>query len=330
MTADPIHESTLHMHAGIHAMEAGQWETALEHFEPAVRLRHSLPWQTDPTAAWLLAAAWLNHGEAMWKSNQPTFVKAALRSMDGCIAAMERVPLDENPAFPERLILAWINRATWHGELSNPSAAVLDFSQAETLLDRWGRSVSATRRVLNCMLGVNRARVLLQAGQPRAAWQSIRNVADTLRQADSPAASIKGWSLQCRILAVLLDEGLDQGEQEEWIALATDSAEEALALVRETGYLDAWVPDLVRYGARIYRVCQPQFLGEFLSDWLGNGPLAADAPLRLEMQRELLLAQVELERRVLAASENSDFVQRQIAVLKSFQLAAQRLNLAVP
>lgn len=318
------------MHAGIAAMGRGDWENALGEFEAAVRIRHVLPWKTEPAAAWLLAAAWLNHGEAMWASGRTEFVEAAVRSMDGCIAAMARVPLAESPAFPERLILAWINRATLHGELGKPDVSVLNFAHADALLVEWGRTETPTRRVLDSMLGVNRARVLLEDRKSLAAWESVRRVADALRRADSPAASIKGWSLQCRILAVLLDEGADLSGHGEWIALATDAAEEALALVKKTGYMDAWVPDLVRYGARIYRVCQPQFLAEFLCDWLVDGPLAADVALLREMRNELLVAQVELERRVLGASGDSDFVARQIDVLKSFQSAARRLNLPLP
>lgn len=329
-TQDSIDESTRRMHLGIGAMERGNWETALGHFEHAVRLRHSLPWKSDAGAAWLLAAAWLNHGEAMWASGRPEFVRAAVRSMDGCITAMEQVPLAESPAFPERLILAWINRGTLYGELADPAAAAADFARASALLDQWGRAETPTRRVLDAMLGVNRARVLLDDGKPLAAWESVRGVSEALGQADSPGASIKGWSLQCRILAVLLDGGVDFSDQGEWIALATDATEEALGLVKKTGYLDAWVPDLVRYGARIYRVCQPHFLGEFLGDWLVDGPLANEAALRHEMRNELLIAQVELEQRVLGAAENSDFVAGQIEVLKSFQRASRRLNLEKP
>lgn len=315
------------MHAGMAALDHGDWQTALGHFNEAIRLREQLPWRDDVQSAWLLAAAWINRSDALRRLENPALLADALRALDHAIAAMNHVPLADNPAFPERLILAWINRATTCGEMQDFAAALHDFTQAESLLETWGFDATANRRFLTAMLSANRARVLLDHQQPLPAWENACASVAALRGVNVPSAAIKARSLQCRALALLLDEpgGLDH--LGDWIALATDAAEEALMLVKTTGYLDVWVADLVRYGAKIYRTCQPQFLTEFLTDWLIDGPLSNDSTLRREMHHELLLAQMELEQRVLSAPQETDYVQGQTRILKSLQRAARQLTL---
>ena len=317
--------SVLHMHAGMAALNSGDWQPALGHFNEAIRLRETLSWRDHPQSAWLLAAAWINRSDALRRMEKPALLTDALRSLDHAIAAMRHVSLADHPVFPERLILAWINRATTCGEMREPAAALKNFQQAESLLDTWGRDTSSARRFITAMLLVNRARVLLQADQPIPAWENARAAAEVLHGVNAPSAIIKARSIQCRALAHLLDApgGLD--DIDDWIAEATDAAEEALTLVKATGYLDVWVADLVRYGAKIYRVCQPQFLTEFLSDWLIDGPLSGDAVLRRDMRHEILLAQAEVEQRVFLASEDTGYVENQTRILKRLQTALLQL-----
>ena len=317
-------ESTRHMHQGIALMERSAWSPALEHFEQAIRLREQLPWQQEVASAWLLAAAWLNRSDALRHQEEPALFPEALVSLEHCIAAMTHVPLAENPAYPERLILAWINRASILGEMGDMDGACEDFMMAEGLLSKWGENVTASRMFQRAMLSTNRARLLLMHGQPRAALEDTQAAIVILSQLNAVSAEIKARSIQCRALALLLEEKDGAGCFDDWIALATDTTEEALALVKASGYLDFWVSDLVRYGAKIYRACQPQFLAEFICEWTVTGPLEKDKALKGEMKNELLLAQMELEQRVLTHSCDTEYVQSQIKILKTLQEGIRR------
>ncbi len=176
------------------------------------------------------------------------------------------------------------------------------------------------------MLHANRARVLLDFGRTVGGWQSAQTSVDCLRDIDvTPTvaeASIKARGILCRALAMLLDEPGGTDLAPDWIARATDSTEEALALVRSSGYRAPWLADFARYGAKIYRICQPHFLGEFIREWAtGDGPLAGDETLKREMSQELLLAKAELEQRVRLRPHDTGHVQRALATLASFQRA---------
>jgi tetratricopeptide (TPR) repeat protein len=314
-----VAESTRRMVAGIPLLDRGGWVAALEHFDAAVELRGRLPWREDGEAAWLLAAAWLNRSDALRGLG---FLPEAIGSLDRCIEAMGSVPLAENPLHVERLILAWINRGTACGEVGDAAAALDGFEAARRLIDAW--ELTPRRIFLAAMLRANRARVLLENDRAKEGREEARGAVDILRQleptAEVAAAGIKARSLECRALAMLLDEPGGAATVGDWIAEATDAVEEALVLVKAAGFRDGWAGDLVRYGARIYRVCQPQFLGEFLAEWLGvDGPLVADELLKREMRNELLLARAEVERKVLLLPQETEFVGKQIRILKSLQ-----------
>lgn len=325
-----MEESTRRMVAGLDAMAREEWEVALGHLEAAVDLRERLPWNVDSECAWMLAAAWINRGDVLRRLGGYENSHEAVRSYDRGIAAMARVPLNRNPAFVERLVLAWINRGTTCEELGDFEDAKSGFREAEELILSRGPLVTAQLRFLEAMLRTNRAKMLIGAGQPAAAWEDGRIAIRILRNFGiSPevvTAAVKARCIQCRALALLLEEPGGAERVGDWIAEATDSVEEALALVRISGHRDPWVSDLVRYGARIYQACQPHFLGEFLAEWLsGNGPLADDMALRAEMRSTLLLAQAEVERKVLLLPHDTEFVEAQTRILKALQAGMSSL-----
>ena len=306
-----VEESTRRMVAGLEAMARKEWSRALGHFENAVILRERLPWRSDPESAWMLAAAWINRGDVLQRLGQPELLPEAVLSFDRCIEAMGHVPLERNPAFVERLVLAWISQGVAHSDLGETGGATEAFSEAEKIIRGKEEEMTAELRFLEAMLRTNRAKCFTAASRPLEAWEDIRLAIRILRNfGTSPAvvtAAIKARCIQCRALALLLEEPGGSERVGDWIAEATDSVEEALALVRFSGHQDEWVADLVRYGARIYQVCQPHFLGEFLAEWLtGNGPLAdhpALAPILADeeaaagaSERETSTAQLGVER----------------------------------
>ncbi|MGC4014759.1 MAG: hypothetical protein QM755_09635, partial [Luteolibacter sp.] len=66
--------------------------------------------------------------------------------------------------------------------------------------------------------------------------------------------------------------------------------------------------------------CQPQFLAEFIREWLvGGSPLAMDGRLRAEMDGVLQLARVEAEARLLIAPHDDDVARRELRILRSLE-----------
>lgn len=320
-------EAKRHMLDGIARMNSGDWSAALHHFERAVELRETANWRDDPDAAWVLAAAWINRSDVLRALGRP---QEGIHALDHGIEAMAHVPLEKNPSCAGRLVLAWINRGTACGEAGRMAEALAGFSEAECLLQIWGQSLGPQSPLMASMLHANRARVLLDLGRTVGGWQAAREAVESLKDlepvGDVAVAAIKARGILCRALALLLEEPGGIELAKDWIAVATDAAEEALALVRSSGYRGEWVGDLVRYGAKIYRVCQPHFLGEFIREWAtGEGPLTTDEALKREMAAELQLAKAELEQRVILHAHDTAQMTRSMETLSSLQLAERLL-----
>lgn len=324
-------ESRRHMLDGIARMNEGDWLVALRHFDRAVELREATPWRESVESAWVLAAAWINRSDVLRFLGQPD---EAIRSLDRAIDAMGFVPFAENPGYVNRLILAWINRGTACGEIARLDEALAGFSKAEELLETRAKPLTQEQKLMASMLHANRARMLLELGRTMDGWRDSQLAMSFLEGLEPVAvvteSAIKARGIHCHALALLLDEPGGADLPGDWIARATDATEEALALVRSSGYRGIWVADLVRYGARIYRICQPHFLGEFIHEWLtADGPLAENDGLKREMSRELLLAKEDLEKRVQLHAHDTEWVERAIQTLRSLQMAESALKLKV-
>ncbi|RYD22597.1 MAG: hypothetical protein EOP88_07505 [Verrucomicrobiaceae bacterium] len=320
-------EAKRHMLDGIARMDEGDWLAALAHFEKAVDLRETKEWREDPEAAWVLAAAWINRGDVLQKLGRHT---EGVHALDRGIEAMAHVSLDRNPSCAGRLVLAWIKRGTACGEAGKTIEALAGFAAAEGLLETWAADLGPDAPMMASMLHANRARLLLDLGKTVDGWKDAGTAVELLKPLQSEGvaavAAIKAHGILCRALAMLLDEPGGTKLVEDWIASATNAAEEALALVRSSGYRREWVADLVRYGARIYRACQPHFLGEFICEWVaGKGPLAGDEALKREMLEQLQLAKAELGQRVRLYAHDDGQMARSMQILASFQFAEKLL-----
>lgn len=313
------------MQQGIAHLNQGEWQAALGCFDRAVALRETTPWREESEAAWLLAAAWINRSDALRQLGDARLLPEAIRSLDRGIEAMGYVHLEGDPMFAERLILAWINRGTACGDAGQNEEALAGFAKAEEALETWGRDTTTTRRFMNAMLFVNRSRLLLEAGRVEDGWREAAAGVELLRSLEPgdglvAQTGVRARGVLCRALALLVEQPGGGERPDDWIAAATDAAEEALAIVKRTATYDPGVSDLVRYGARIYRICQPQFLAEFIREWLAvDGPLANDARLRDEMQGVMQLARAEAEIRLRAAPHDDAVAQRELRILKALE-----------
>lgn len=324
--AERVAESTRLMALGMECIQRSDWRQAAKLFEEAGFLRDGLPWRDDVESAWMVAAAWLNHGDMLMRIGDPALRRTAIASFDKVISAMAFVPLNAKPEFAERLVLTRLNRAGAWAEEGEWNEASREFTEAEMALAIWGEEATPASRFLSAMLRVNRGRFRLQRHAALPALEDLSAGLEKLKPLglshETAEARIQAWSLRCRALALLLDEAGGVEKVDDWIAEATDSAEEALKLVRVSGFRDKWITDLVRYGAKIYQACQPHFLGEFLTEWLGpRGPLKDDEALKHEMRDLLVFAQAELENLVLRRAHETDFVRSQTRVLRSLQEA---------
>ena len=309
-------------------MEGGQWRSALAKFDAAIALREAMDWRNDSLVAWGLAAGWLNRGDALYFSGE---TDESLVSLDRAIEVMAGLPLAENPAYVDRLLLAWINRGTRAGEFGRNDLAEASFDAAKSLFETWGWETQGTRRLLAAMFHSNRGRWYLSRGETIAALDDVRVAIAVLSpvamdQPEVAKAAVVARGVLCQALAALLEVPGGTGLSEDWIAEATDAAEEALALVKRHGFSGELVTDLVRYGALIYRACQPHFLGEFMCEWLSVEGLRGDEMLRREMLDSLAFARAQAESRVLGASHDDEHVARQAALVRSFQAAEARLR----
>jgi len=249
----------------------------------------------------------------------------ALASYAQAIEVVSVMPMDDNPAFPERLMLAWLNRGTTAGEMRRTSLAFDCFAEAEGLLLKWPTGFRPERILLESMLRVNRTRVLLEVGQVGEACPESDRGVKVLRPLEPgegliAEAGIRARAMRCRALAGWLDQPGSKEPEGDWIAAATDAVEEAIAIFKRSGMCRDSVADLVRYGARIYRACQPHFLAEFLRECLAEGgPLAGDAGLRAEMKYVIQLARQEAEQRLLIAPHDDAVVQRELRIIRALE-----------
>lgn len=308
-----------HVLEGIACLETEAWQEALGHFDRAIAMREGTDWKIETSAAWGLAAAHINRSDALRRLND---FPGAIHSLHQAIHAMAHVPLAEHPAYPERLILAWINLATAFGETDRPAPAEEAFSKAFSLLETWGRQTSSSRKFLSAMFHTNRARFHIGMGDAMAAWenagQSVR-LLDSLEQVhEVVSASIRARGILCQSLALILEIPNGANLETDWIARATDAAEEALGLALASKSQSEWIFGLVRYCAKIYRVCQPHFLGQFLIESIPPNP---PQELLLEMQTELLLARADLESRVIMNSDDTELVHKETQILSKLRLA---------
>lgn len=312
-------ESHDHMQAGLALLDIGKATEALAHFDEAVALRERWPWQEDAESAWMLAAAWINRADALRAAGVPHWREASLQSLDRGIEVIRVLPFAEQPVLSDRLVLAVIKKADVLADSERNEEAVAAYDEARSLLDRFGRGEAPEGLRLTAMMAGNRARLEAALGQHIAAVESARESVQACRTLEAvglrESAGVKARFALAMALAATLDGPGADSISPDWIAETTDAIEEALLLAEDLGIRHSFTRDLVRSGAKIYRVCQPHFLGEFV---ISRTP-SQDAELRREMLHELWLARLEAERRVLAAPHDDEVVAQQSRILESLK-----------
>ncbi len=272
---------------------------ALRCFDEAVAARSALPLDEKIDYRWGLSAAWMNRADTLARlgdgeTEGRSFQQESLRSFDEAVSHLRQLPLDRSPSFRSRLGVAWMNRglvALRGQEMDAPTLqdALRCFDEASSVLRASNTPDHPEHaRTLACVL-MNQGTAQLSCDPPQAAAaaQSARECLALIAGVEENDPMIADLGLRarisfCRATGWLLDHagengsdaGANSGESfDDRIDAATDTVEEGLALERhwEQRGLKAYRPlasELFLFGARAYRLRQPQFLAEYLLEAL--------------------------------------------------------------
>jgi tetratricopeptide (TPR) repeat protein len=251
---------------------------ALELFNRALQLRLDLPVERDPFHAYLVAACWLNRGDALMQLAEADKIPAAIHSYDEGISVMSGAPLDDDPRYPRRLAMGLQNRGLALMAHGGRIAEALDsFEQSLDMLESDAASPVADRDYLLAGVWANIA--IARASEKsadadvlaRAAALRAIGLAAAFERDDVPTAEVglKARYVLCQVIAAQLPATVAPGSpMPDAVHEATDHAEAGLALARRweaKGELRFWplAHDLYRFAEAAYERYQPQFLEEF-------------------------------------------------------------------
>src|ERR1043166_3961122 len=252
---------------------------SLRWFGAAIELRRTLPLDENPWYRYVLAAGWINRGDALTRLGSRERLAEAVHSYDQALALLQTLELGGQPLFRKRLALAWINRGITLQEQETTEsfgAALESFDEAIGILRDPSAPGCAENRPALASALVNRGNALLRLTPPSAilARESVdQAMALTAGQEEQDllAAEIglKARHILCRALAVQLADRTGIIAAEELIAAATDAVDDGMKLARhwemrgERRFRDL-ARELFHFGARAYQIHQPHFLPEFL------------------------------------------------------------------
>ncbi len=252
---------------------------ALLCFDRALKLRLQLPFETAPRLRYGLAACWLSRADALMRLGEAHQIVAAVAAFDAAVVLLRGLPLTADPRYPRRLAIAHQNRGLALHAQGAPArlAAIAAFTDAIAVLDHEAAAGIGDRRYLQAAVWVNLANVWVSddavtsgALARDAARRAIALVAELeAHDLDAAEVGLRARHVFCQALATDLSSNV--GTMSDNVHDATDMVDDGLNLVRQwkseggrrLGHL---ADDLFRFGARVYALYQPHFLGEFLSE----------------------------------------------------------------
>lgn len=258
--------------------EPGALKEAVHSYEQAIALMDGQPVEFKNQNA--LGAAWMNRGVGLLRIGGEAEYAEALKSLDTAIATLEPLA-GAQPDARRNLSSAWANRGLVRALQDDAAGAIIAHRQAVAAFRLLGADEPLAQLEL--------AALLLNLGQAGSAAAETETALAALREAlalTSPleAADIRAARLGLRARQVLgvIAGGLgaagrkDPATRSERLAEAGDLVEEGLAVARawaqDARGLDGADTRLFELGAWLYRTHQPQFLGEFLLEHLGDDP----------------------------------------------------------
>jgi tetratricopeptide (TPR) repeat protein len=320
-------------------LSMGRGDEALAGFDEAIELRKDLPDDPEHSFMWGLSAGWMNRADALVQLGKEGTRAQAVEAFDHAIEILEKLPYEQVPMFRWRLGLAWSNRGLI---VEARDEALHSFNQSIAILEA-GEDMPAL--MTGAAAIVNRARALAGGQDFIPALADCRLALAKLASAEREHPQAAQFGLIARhVLAKILCTWLDEGQQGEpleadWISTTTDTVEEALELERlwEQRGLPHFRPialELYALGLRVYRVCQPHFLAEFLLEGIdpdsSPGAPANDPNFIQVAAAELQLAMSETVERAASTTLEPEKAEKQRKILQQLKYAESRLSELVP
>jgi len=223
------------------------------------------------------AIAWMNRGHELMLRGDETGLAGSLDAYNEAITILRRMPVAGNPAWANSLGAALMNRGhllhRLHGT-GQAAPALAAFDEAANVLKAISTDDNAwPRRNLAGTL-LNRANLLLDLGRLDAACTVARDALALSLSHEREHLIDADLALKARrALADALGQLLvvRQADQEEFARQASDTVDDALAVIRHWSAqagatLRLLAMRFFRFGVQLYRFHQPHFLAEFIEE----------------------------------------------------------------
>jgi tetratricopeptide (TPR) repeat protein len=244
-------------------------------FDKAIELRSTLLGLDDPWFRYNLIGVWINRGDALARFGDDAARAASLASYDEAIRLGSRMESDPRPKVAWRLALAHLNRG----------ATLLQLGGNERLADAgcsFDSSIAAlgasedSQRLIAAYAWEGKAEVLGHQGSDAEARTCARRAMALVSGLEPGALDATIVGLKARIalcanswraLSAAGGSTMDRNEA----ADALDAADEGLRIAfgwPATRQMESLIVELFRFGSLGYASLQPQFLGEFIGDFV--------------------------------------------------------------
>lgn len=276
------HRAKAWMNRGMTLLYAGgaaELTEAIKHFDQAIAVRRELATDEEPWIKFGLAAGWMNRGDAMTRLGGEANLQEAVSSYDEALRVMSTLPIQANPQFQQRVAVAYLNRGITLEAIGTPESllqAKESFAHASKVLEA-APEVAKREQVLAAAL-MNWCGVCLnvspdEASQVREVAQRAWELVQSTERQDLASAEIgiKARHAWCRAVAEMISQQIEAVGKPDEVLEATDVVEEGIEIIRHwqvegvRQFADIG-RDFFRFGARFYRVFQPQFFDEFLRE----------------------------------------------------------------
>jgi len=248
---------------------------SVECFDRAIGLRTTLLGLGDPWFRYNLIGVWINRGDALARFGDEASRAAALASYEEAIRLGSGMESDRRPKVAWRMALAHLNRG----------ATLLQLGGAETLAEA-GRSFDSSiaalgasedsQRLIAAYAWEGKAEVMGRQGSEAEARTCARRAMALVSGLepgglDATIVGLKARIALCasswRALSKAGGSTMDRNESAE----ALDAADEGLRIAfgwPATRQMESLIVELFRFGSLGYASLQPQFLGEFIGDFV--------------------------------------------------------------
>lgn len=286
---DPNRQAGEWMHRGIALLQSRdreQLREAIHCFDQAIELRRQLPLGENPEFRYALAAGLINRGEALSMLGDAENAAEAVKSHSEAIELLQLLPPDGNALHLKRLAIAWINRGVAleiQGDAPALAEAVSSFQKAIDLLENSPHAADPQFAFVMAGARINHGNTLLRSSGDSAAPAACESAEKALsllagsdpRDQAAAGAGFKARHVLCRSLVAMLAAAPpgDESTRLDLTGRITDAVEEGLRMQRdwEKAGVTAFRPlatQLFQVGTLVYERSQPQFLADFLLDYL--------------------------------------------------------------